>query len=118
MAHPVTWFEVLGNDAGNLRKFYSGLFGWGFRANDPVQYGVVNTGDSRGIPGGIGVAYPGTRPWVTFYVETPDVAASLKQAEALGGKVVLPRTTMPGVTLGVFEDPEGHVVGLVEATAA
>ena len=99
-------------------KFYSGLFGWGFRANDPIQYGVVNTGDGRGIPGGIGQAYPGTRPWVTFYVETPDITASLKQAEALGGTVVLPRTTMPGVTLGVFEDPEGHVVGLVEATAA
>jgi predicted enzyme related to lactoylglutathione lyase len=118
MAHPVMWFEVLGNDAGKLRTFYSGLFGWGFRANDPIQYGVVNTGDGRGIPGGIGQAYPGTRPWVTFYVETPDITASLKQAEALGGKVVLPRTTMPGVTLGVFEDPEGHVVGLVEATAA
>ena len=118
MAHPVMWFEVLGDDAGKLRKFYSGLFGWGFCANDPIQYGVVNTGDGRGIPGGIGQAYPGTRPWVTFYVETPDITASLKRAEALGGKVVLPRTTMPGVTLGVFEDPEGHVVGLVEATAA
>lgn len=84
-----------------------------------MQYGVVDTGDGRGIPGGIGQTYPGTRPWVSFYyVETRDVAASLEQAEALGGKVVLARTVMPDVTLGVFEDPDGHVVGLVEAKAA
>ena len=116
MAHPVMWFEVLGNDGSRLRKFYAGLFGWGFGASDPIEYGIVNTGDSRGIPGGIGQSYPGTRPWVTFYVETPDVTASLKQAETLGGKVVMPRTALPGATtIGAFEDPEGHVVGLVEA---
>ena len=114
MAHPVMWFEVLGKDGSRLRKFYSGLFGWGFGASDPIEYGIVNTGDSRGIPGGIGQSYPGTRPWVTFYVETPDVTASLKQAETLGGKMVLPRTALPGATVGAFEDPEGHVVGLVE----
>ena len=118
MAHPVMWFEVLGSDGNTLRQFYGGLFGWRFGANDPIEYGLVNTGDARGIPGGIGQTYPGTRPWVTFYVETPDVAASLKQAASLGGKVVLPRTAMPDVTLGVFEDPEGHVVGLVEAKGA
>jgi predicted enzyme related to lactoylglutathione lyase len=118
MAHPVMWFEVLGKDSGKLRSFYSGLFGWGYRANDPPEYGVVNTGDGRGIPGGIGQIYPGTKSWVTFYVETSDVTASLKQAESLGGKVVMPRTTLPDVTLGVFEDPEGHVIGLVEAKAA
>ena len=47
MAHPVMWFEVLGADGGKLRKFYSGMFGWTFGANDPVEYGLVNTGDAR-----------------------------------------------------------------------
>ena len=51
-------------------------------------------------------------------METPDVTASLEKATSLGGRVVTPRTVMPDVTLGVFEDPEGHVIGLVEATAA
>jgi predicted enzyme related to lactoylglutathione lyase len=54
---------------------------------------------------------------VTFYVETPDVAATLDQVPRLGGKVVMPKTAMPDVTLGAFEDPEGHVIGLVEAKA-
>ncbi len=118
MAHPVMWFEVLGQDGDRLRQFYGGLFGWKIAADNPVNYGMVDTGEKRGIPGGVGQTFPGTRPWVTFYVETPDVAASLAKAEGLGGKVVMPKTKMPDVTLGVFEDPEGHVIGLVEAKAA
>jgi predicted enzyme related to lactoylglutathione lyase len=118
MAHPVMWFEVLGQDGEGLRAFYSGLFGWKIDANNPIKYGLVNTGDARGIPGGVGQSAAGTRPWVTFYVETPDVTASLSKAVGLGGKVVMSRTVTPDVTMGVFEDPEGHVIGLVEAKAA
>jgi uncharacterized protein len=118
MAHPVMWFEVLGEDGERLRTFYRGLFGWKIDANNPIKYGLVDTGVARGIPGGVGQSAAGTRPWVTFYVETADVTASLKEAERLGGKVVMPRTVTPDVTMGVFEDPEGHVIGLVEAKAA
>jgi len=115
MAHPVMWFEVLGKDGSRLQQFYGGLFGWTFDVIQPINYGLAKTGNGRGIQGGIGQTIPGTRSWVTFYVETPDVTASLGKATALGGKVVLARTEMPDVTLGVFEDPEGHVIGLVEA---
>jgi len=117
MAHPVTWFEVLGTDGGRLQKFYGDLFGWTFKRDDANQYGVADTNAGRGIAGGVGQTYPGTRSWVTFYVETPSVAGSLDRAAQLGGKVVLPRTVMPDVTLGIFEDPEGHTIGLVEASA-
>jgi hypothetical protein len=116
MKHPVMWFEVLGKDAGKLCQFYGSLFGWSF-GGDTASYGLVQ-GNARGIPGGVGAAYPGTREWVTFYVETPDVTASLAQAQQLGGTVVMPRTVLPDVTLGVFADPEGHAIGLVEAKPA
>ena len=115
MRHPVMWFEVLGQDADALRQFYGTLFGWTFQGDS--SYWIVQN-PARGIQGGIGRPYPGTRDWVTFYVETPDVTASLGEAERLGGKIVMPRTTLPGVTLGIFEDPEGHAIGLVEARAA
>ena len=118
MAHPVMWFEVLGKDGSRLQQFYGGLFGWSFDVIQPINYGVAKTGNGRGIMGGVGQAYAGAQPWVTFYVETPDVTASLEKARSLGGRVVTPRTVMPDVTLGVFEDPEGHVIGLVEAKAA
>lgn len=118
VAHPVMWFEVLGKDGDTLQKFYGSLFGWTFDANNPMKYGMVTTGDSRGIPGGVGTAGTGARPWVTFYVETADVDASLTRARQLGGRVVMPKTTMPDATLAVFEDPEGYAIGLVQAKAA
>lgn len=118
MAHPVMWFEVLGTDGDTLQRFYGSLFEWTFDANNPMKYGMVQTGDPRGIPGGVGTVIKGARPWVTFYVETPDIDASLTRAEALGGKIVMQKTTMPDVTLAVFEDPEGNAIGLVQAKAA
>jgi predicted enzyme related to lactoylglutathione lyase len=110
------WFEVLGKDPATLCTFYGTLFGWAFQG-DTAKYGLVQA-NSRGIPGGVGAPYPGTREWVTFYVETPDVTASLADVERLGGRVVMPRTVLPDVTLGIFEDPEGHAIGLVEARPA
>ena len=118
MAHPVMWFEVLGSDTAKLQEFYRGLFGWAFTGKNTSQYGLVETGAQRGIPGGIGGIYPGTRSWVTLYVETADINASLADVQRRGGKVVVPRTVMPDVTLAVFEDPEGHPIGLVEARPA
>ena len=56
---------------------------------------------------------------MTFYVETPDVAASLAQAERLGGRTLMPVMKIDdATTIGLFTDPEGHVVGLIQAQAA
>ena len=119
MAHPVLWFEVMGNNGNALRQFYGSLFNWTFDTNNPTKYGVVSTGDSRGISGGVGQTPDTHRPWgVTFYVETPDVTKSLADAERLGAKTMMPRTVLPEVTLGMFSDPEGHVIGLIEARPA
>jgi hypothetical protein len=53
---------------------------------------------------------------VTFYVEVPDVEASLAQAESLGGtRVMGPDQVMEGLVIGLFSDPEGHVVGLIQS---
>ena len=118
MAHPVMWFEVFGKDGGKLQQFYGRLFGWTINADNPMKYGVVDTGAGRGIPGGVGQVQNGGRAWVTFYVETPNITASLAEAVRLGGKTIMPRTVTPDVIMGVFEDPEGHVIGLVEPQAA
>lgn len=117
--HPVVWFEVLGQDAARLRRFYGELFDWKIKVEGPAEYGMVDTAALGGIPGGVGKASEGTRSWVTFYVATPDVAAALAAAQRLGGKVAMPRKVLPdGTPIAVMEDPEGHVIGLVEARAA
>jgi predicted enzyme related to lactoylglutathione lyase len=114
MAHPVVWFEVMGKDADKLQGFYGELFGWKMKIDNPMKYGVVTTGSDKGIPGGVGQQEPGGKPYVTFYVETSDLAATLARAEKLGGRTILPPTELPNVTLAMFADPEGQVIGLVK----
>ncbi len=119
MGNPVKWFEVTGTGAAQLQAFYSKVFGWSFEVEPGMSaYGVANTGTDQGIPGGIGPAWPNQKPWVTFYVAAPDIAAKLAEITAAGGSVIISRTEMPNVTLAMFADPEGHVIGLVEEKIA
>ena len=115
MGNKVVHFEVTGKDGTALQKFYSGLFDWKLDTNNPDNYGMVDTGVEGAIGGGIGQAPEGSAGLVTFYVETNDINRCLKEAESLGGSIVMPRTEMGVVTIGMFSDPEGHVVGLVES---
>ena len=113
MAQPVIHFEVTGKDAGALQKYYGDLFDWKMDADNPMNYGIVEkAGD--GIGGGIGPTQDGSGGHVTFYVAVDDVGAALEQAESLGGtKVFGPEEVMGQVEIGLFNDPEGHMVGVV-----
>jgi predicted enzyme related to lactoylglutathione lyase len=114
MGNPVIWFEVSGEDNSGLQSFYSELFGWSVDDNNPIKYGIVNTGSEKGIQGGIGTTQAGTS-WVTFYVEVPDIKEVLAKVENMGGRVIVPYTEIPEmVTMAVFADPEGHSIGLVQ----
>ena len=121
MGQPVVHFEVIGGDGDKLRSYFSELFGWEFGDTmGPTNYAVVprdgNTNaDGVGIGGGIGSAPEGYGGHVTFYVEVPDVGEALEKAESLGGSRMMGPDEMPeaGITIGLFTDPEGHVVGLV-----
>jgi uncharacterized protein len=121
MGQPVVHFEIVGTDGEKLQSYYSALFGWEIDANNPMRYGLVardaNTNpDGIGIGGGIGVGPDGYPGHVTFYVEVPDVEAALAKAESLGGSRMMgPEKVMDQVEIGLFNDPEGHVVGVVKS---
>ena len=120
MAQPVVHFEVIGKDSEKLKSFFAEMFDWEIKDDNPMKYGLVEAAEGSqgpGIAGGIGGGPEGYEGHVTFYVEVPDVEASLAQAESLGGtRLMGPETMMESITLGLFSDPEGHVVGLVQAT--
>ena len=111
----------MGRDAAALRSFYGTLFDWNPDTANLMGYGVVDrqsnlNAEGIGIGGGIGQT-PGDGPgYVTFYVEVPDVEASLRQAVALGGQRLMgPETPMEGLELGLFSGTEGNIIGLVKA---
>ncbi len=113
MGQPVVHFEIVGKDPKKLQEFYSGLFDWHIDANNPMNYGIVDTHGEGGIGGGIGPAQGPNQ--VTFYVQVDDPQAYLSKIEGLGGKTVMPVTEIPDmVTFAMFADPEGNVVGLVK----
>jgi len=121
MGQPVVHFEIVGKDADKLKSYYSDLFAWEFDSNNPMNYGVVQregniNPDGVGIGGGVGPGPEGYDGHVTFYVEVPDVEAALAKAESLGGtRMMGPDKPMEGLEIGLFNDPEGHVVGLVKS---
>ena len=121
MGQPVVHFEVIGTDAEKLQSYYSELFGWEIDAGNPMNYGMVSregnvNPDGVGIGGGVGPGPEGYEGHVTFYIEVPDVEAALAKAESLGGKRMMGPDEVPGgPVLGQFTDPEGHLIGVVQA---
>ena len=113
MPNPVIHWEITGKDAPKLQQFYANLFGWNVDSNNPMNYGLVDTQTEDGINGGIAQEQElATR--VTVYVQVDDLQAYLDKAESLGGKTILPPTVIPDtVTLAMFTDPEGNIMGMV-----
>jgi len=119
MGQPVVHFEIIGKDGDKLKSYYAELFGWEIDSDNEMNYGLVqrdgNTNvDGAGIGGGVSGGPEGYDGHVTFYIQVPDVEAALTKAESLGGSRVMgPDKVMDALEIGLFNDPEGHLVGVV-----
>ena len=114
MPNPVTWFEIGGKDGKQLQQFYADLFSWKVDANNPMQYGMVDTQTGKGTNGGIYHSDAG--PYLTIFVEVDDLQAYLDKAVKMGAKIIQPVTVVPDmVTWASFADLAGNVVGLIKS---
>lgn len=119
MKHPVIHFEIMGKDSGQLGTFYGEVFGWnvGPPMPDHLAYRMIDPvpGIQRGIMGGVGNAPNGYDGHVTFYVHVDDIERTFKEVESRGGSRMLGPEKVPGgPTIGLFRDPEGHTIGVVD----
>lgn len=114
MGAPVIHFEIMGGNGSELEKFYAELFDWKINSNNPMKYGLVDTGGAPGgINGGVGAAHDGNKR-VSIYAQVSDLEATLDKVEKLGGKTILPPTEVPGgPKLAMFADPAGNITGLL-----
>lgn len=118
MGQQVVHVEVIGREPDKLRSYYGELFGWEFgEPMGPTNYTAVQ--NPNGIGSGIGGVPEGYPGHVTFYVEVPDLEATLARAESLGGKRMMGPDEVPGVgiVIGLFADPEGHTIGVMSPSA-
>ena len=97
MPNPIVHWEISGKDGAKLQDFYGKMFDWKINSDNPMNYGIVETGGTGGINGGIFGSKEGAPSYVTFYVMVDDLQAYLDKAVGLGGKAILPPMPIEGV---------------------
>ena len=103
---PIVFFDIAGQDSAKQAAFYAAVFDWKIGPGGQVQVPVTAplSGTLRQDPSMVGI-----------YLGVPDVTAALAKVVANGGSIITPRFEVPGVvTLGLFKDPAGNALGLVE----
>ncbi len=112
-AHPIVHLELSAVDPAAASRFYADLFGWKIEHNADFDYYIFS---GEGGPRGGFVKPDGNQHKageVVVYIGTDDIDAALKKVEALGGKVLQPKTEIRGVAwYALFADPTGNRLGL------
>jgi predicted enzyme related to lactoylglutathione lyase len=117
-------FAVNADDPDVSRRFYAAAFGWRFEPWGPPGFFHVQRADGQ-RPGPIG-ALQGRRELLDVptngfecTIAVDDVAAATSAAVGNGGRILMERSTIPGVGHLVFlADPAGNVVGAMQYEAA
>lgn len=117
MASPVLHFEIAGKDVQKLIDFYSTVFEWKiFPLNDELY--IADPQSDKGIEGHL---FETTEEMnftnlVIIYVQVDDIWSCLKQAESLGGKILIQPQEIPGNAshYALFRDPSGNSIGLLQ----
>ena len=108
MANPVMQFQIISKKPDETARFYADLFGWSIDADNPMGYRRIDTGSAEGIQGGIWPAPPQAPNFVQLFMAVADVKASVRKAEELGAKLLIPPTLLPeGDEMAVMHDPSG-----------
>jgi uncharacterized protein len=112
--HPVVHAEIRSQDPDATRAFFAELFAWRYSDGAYPGYTFVDTGTDGALPTAIS-PLQGDSDAVLFFIGVEDVEAALARAEQLGGSIVQPMQSVPGVTFGVLADPQGHLVGVANS---
>jgi predicted enzyme related to lactoylglutathione lyase len=110
------WYDLMTPDPEAAKAFYTAVMGWGTELweGQGMSYTMWTAG---GAPMGGTMKLPdeavagGARPHWLAYVGVPDVDAAASRARELGGKVMVPPTTIPDIgRFSVLADPQGATV--------
>ena len=107
MGNPLVHFEFMVSDVAKSQEFYGKIFDWEFKADEAMDYTMVNTGAE---PGGGIMKKPDQAPMfaMTQYFHVDDIDETLKKAEAAGAAPGVPRMEIPNIGWwAMFMDPDG-----------
>ena len=107
--HPIfCHIEIPIHDLEKARLFYEKLFQWDIHVLSGNHYALFPGGGFRRVE-------ENKTGRITPFVQVPDLEASLKKIQDLGGKILIARETAG--THGIcafFEDIDGNILGLYE----
>jgi predicted enzyme related to lactoylglutathione lyase len=117
---PLCHFEIIASNMERSQAFYEGVFHWSFseskssagrrrQTHQSIDTGTTVTGALAQKPANAAA------PMLNVFFLVDDVEDTLKRVEANHGKVIFPAMKIPGMgLLGMFEDPDGLQVGIVQ----
>lgn len=114
----VIHFEIPADDPERAVQFYQKVFGWKVEKwVGPVDYWLATTGEDK--EPGINGAITEKGDYVTATTNTIDVTSYEEAAKRIvetGGKVLTPKTAVPGVGyMSYCKDTEGNVFGIMQS---
>jgi hypothetical protein len=110
-AAPIVFFDIAGPDMAAQSAFYAAVLGWTIAADGAVS--VKAQGPMQDTLQGTLRAEAANDSLLYFGVR--DVTETLQKVTENGGTVDAPRFEVPGVVvMGLFRDPAGNRMGLVE----
>src|SRR5262245_3160125 len=120
----VVHFEIPFDNKQRAMKFYNDAFGWQLMdmaemnyvmaASGPMDNETQRPSEPGFINGGL-FQRPAEAPNPTIYMGVSSIESTIKKVETAGGKVVTPKTPIPGMgAYARIKDSEGNVVGLFE----
>ncbi len=104
--HGIDYIEIYVAEMAASQRFYHSAFGWKFNDYSPGYAAIQKEGG--GESGGLCVADSVAKggPLVVLY--SRDLATTVKQVEAAGGKITKPPFEFPGGRRFHFADPSGN----------
>ena len=116
----VIHFEISVDDPERAKKFYEDVFEWKIEKWGPVDYWIIMTGDKSepGIDGAIrirGDLKEIKNENTINTINVPSIDEFIKKVEKNGGKILMPKMTIPGLGYHTYcQDTEGNVFGIIE----
>jgi uncharacterized protein len=119
----VVHFEIPFDNKKRAMNFYTEVFGWKLTDLPEMKYVIAETvatneqhmpQESGAINGGL-FERPRDAPSPTLYVDVTSIDEAIRKAEAHGGRLVTPKTPIPGMgSYARVSDSEGNVIGVFQ----
>ena len=112
----IVWFEIPADNQQRAKTFYGKLFGWKinpFPNMDDYQH--IDTGGPDASPDGGLMQRMHPEHTITTYINVPSVTQYMTKVRKLGGKIVRPRTAVPGMGyFAICKDTEDNTFAIWE----